>query len=88
MSQTVQQSLAAHLRAAFNIEVNQEGLNAVTIAEDGVYGHVFLESSTFIFSDTDIKKLFSIAKRFHYGFYFTPRGERRSDARHFITFHN
>lgn len=58
------------------------------INKGGIYKNVILESSIFTFGDYDCKKLMDALSVSGYsGFFFTPRNENGSDARHKITFH-
>jgi hypothetical protein len=52
------------------------------------YDHVTIAINSFIFADYEMERLFEAKKESGYGgFYMTPRDERESTARHFITFH-
>jgi hypothetical protein len=74
------------LKIAFNIEKNNYGIESVREQQD-TYHHVILELNTFTLGDFDFKKCIEIASKYGYGFYLTPRIERKSNARHVITFH-
>jgi hypothetical protein len=84
---TTQQQLAAHLENVFEIKVHQRGIHSVYIEETSAYKHVHLELNTFLIGEMEFKKIFDACQRFNYKFYVTPRTERRSDSRHFITFY-
>jgi hypothetical protein len=74
------------LREEFKIEHDRYGVQSVTTRDDA-YSHVILELNTFTLSDFEIKKLIEACNKTGYDFYLTPRGERESQARHYITFH-
>jgi hypothetical protein len=74
------------LREAFKIEHDRYGVQSVSTRSDA-YQHVILELDTFTLGDFEFKKIFDACNQTRYGFYMTPRGERESQARHYITFH-
>lgn len=82
-----QQALAKFLSEKFDVSVNQPGLHGIKIC-DNLYKNVVLELHDFTLGDYQIKHFFeAIEKGYCSGFFFTPRGERESDARHYILFH-
>lgn len=79
--------LAELLREKFSLKSNQR--NGIESVEEvgGVYDHVVLELNIFTLSDYHFNLINECAKATGYSWYMTPKGERESTARHFITFH-
>jgi hypothetical protein len=78
--------LEAILRDKFKITNNQYGIQSVRCC-GGVYNNVALELSDYILGDWQIKWLFeAMNESGAKGFLMTPRGERESQARHYILF--
>lgn len=74
------------LREKFNISHNQYGIQSVRCC-GGVYQNVALELNDYILGSWQIKWLFECAEAAGAkGFLMTPRGERESNARHYILF--
>lgn len=83
-----QNKLVSFLSEQFNVPIDKNGINGV-YSVDNMYQNVVLELQEFILPDYKVKVLFeAIEKRLAKGFSIIPRGERESDARHYILFHN
>jgi hypothetical protein len=78
--------LEQFLRGKFGITNNQYGIQSVRCC-GGVYNNVALELNDYILGEWQIKWLFEgMAESGAKGFLFTPRGERESQARHYVLF--